>query len=389
MANEMNRRKWIKASALYAGGVAFFSETFSGLSAKELPSVPVEATNFVSDEQIFLSQPPEIKARLFANENPFGPSEKAKKAIREAIDGSYRYSFNSRELEAKIIAAEGLTEGMVALSAGSSPLLLAIAMHFSKEGGSIVTADPSFDLLASNAALFGARIINVPLTSDCIVDLDAMEKAIDARTKLVYICNPNNPTATLVDSAKLKAFIERVSPRVTVLVDEAYIDYVEHPQEVTVMELVKKGRNVIVLRTFSKLYGFAGLRVGYMVAQPEMVKTLSKYNADSFSISTLSMRAALASYQDKAFIEEVIKKTAVSKQFLYDTLKKEGYVYIPSVANFVMFPIPMDGLKFTTEMGKRGVGLRNWKFNGKNWCRVSIGTMEEMKIFAEAFSEIA
>lgn len=389
MANQMNRRKWIKASALLAGGMAFFSETFNQLSAKERPVSGIAENTFLSDEQVFLSHPPELKARLFANENPFGPSEKAKKAIMEAIDTSYRYSFKSKDLETKIVAYEGLGEGMVALSAGSSPFLLAGAMHFAANGGTIVTGDPSYDDLTSNAEKLGGKVIKVPLTADYKLDLVAMEKAIDANTKLVYICNPNNPTATLLDTKELKAFIERVSPKVTVFVDEAYIDYVKNPKEVTVIDLIKKGMNVIVLRTFSKLYGFAGLRVGYMIAQPEMVKTLSQYGEGAFSISALSMQAALASYQDLEFTADVIKKTAASKAFLYETLKKEGYTYIPSETNFVMFPIKMEGMKFTQEMSKRGVGLRNWKFNGKDWCRVSIGTMEEMKAFADAFTEIA
>jgi histidinol-phosphate aminotransferase len=216
-----------------------------------------------------------------------------------------------------------------------------------------------------------------------------MEKAIDSTTKLVYLCNPNNPTATIVDTKELKAFIARVSPKVPVFVDEAYIDYVKDPQSVTVIDCIKQGMNVIVLRTFSKLYGFAGLRIGYMVAQPAMLTALNKLTEGGMSISGLSMKAALASYQDREFMDDALAKTFASKAFLYETLKKEGYEYIPSDANFVLFPIKMDGRKFAQEMGKRGVSLRSWQFSGKDWCRVSIGTMAEMKAFAAAFTEIA
>ena len=333
---------------------------------------------------------PQLKARLFANENPFGPSQKAKQAIIEALNTSYQYAFKDvQAMEDKITEYEGLQKGMVLMASGSSPVLMAAAMYFCKSGDSIITADPSYDDLPERAEGFGAKLVKVPLTAEYTLDLDAMEKAIDNTTKLVYICNPNNPTATVVDAAKLKGFCERVSKKVTVFVDEAYIDYLPNPQAVTLIESVKKGQNIIVARTFSKLYGFAGLRIGYMVAQPEMVKKLDPYCSGSMGISATSIAAALASYQDKTFLQGALQKTVASKEFLYKTLKQEGYEYIPSAANFVMFPIKMDGKRFTDEMMKRGVGVRFWQFNNKQWCRVSIGRMDEMQAFATAFKELS
>lgn len=390
MGTQLNRRSWIKSGAVLAGSLAFFTGDLNLLAnAPEAGNLATEAVEFESDEAFFQQAVAEVKARLSANENPFGPSEKAKAAIREALDMSYRYSFSSGELSAKIIAFEGLKPGTVSIGAGSSPFLKAGANYFSKGGGTIITGDPSYNDLPSEAAQLGAKVIKVPLTADYKLDLVAMEKAIDADTKLVYLCNPNNPTATIVDTAALKAFISRVSKNVPVFVDEAYIDYVKDPQSVTVIDCIKQGMNVIVLRTFSKLYGFAGLRIGYMVAQPEMLATLNKYTEGGMSISCLSMKAALASYQDRAFMDHTLTKTLASKNFLYETLKKEGYDYIPSEANFVLFPIKMEGRKFAQEMGKRGVSIRSWQFAGKDWCRVSIGTMDEMKAFATAFTEIA
>ncbi|MXV14670.1 pyridoxal phosphate-dependent aminotransferase [Hufsiella ginkgonis] len=394
MANQMDRRSWIKSSAFLAGSVAFFSGSFNTAAAKTrsllMPKGFTALSDFAQEEQELLNAPAEITARLSSNENPFGPSPKAKKAIMEGIDGSFRYGFGgTRQLTARISEFEGLGPGMVSLSPGSSPFLKAGAAHFSKGGGSIITGDPSYDDLTRTAAGMGAKIVKVPLTADYKLDLDAMEKAIDGSTKLVYIVNPNNPTATTVDTAKLKSFIERVSPKVTVFVDEAYIDYVKDPKSATTIDCVKKGMNVVVIRTFSKLYGFAGLRMGYMVAQPAMIQALGEYTDGAFSISSLSVNAAVASYQDRDFMTDALAKTAASKQFLYDTLKKEGYEYIPSDANFVLFPVKMEAKKFTEEMSKRGVQLRNWKFSGKEWCRVSIGTMDEMKAFAAAFTQIA
>jgi len=389
MANQINRRNWIKSSAMLAGGITFFSNSVSGLLAKPFNSLKRSFT--VSDENVIppTLPPTGLKARLLANENPFGPSAKAKKAIEAAMDTSYQYPFMYYgQLIDKIAAFEGVNKEQIFMDAGSSPLLLAAAMHFSKNG-TIITADPSYDDLPKKAADLGGKIVHVPLTADYKLDLDAMEKSIDSTTSLVYICNPNNPTATVLDAAKLKAFCERVSKKTPVFIDEAYIDYLPNPQAVTLIDAVKKGQNVIVARTFSKLYGFAGLRIGYVVAQPEMLKTLSKYTQGSMSISATTLMAAIASYQDREFLDDALAKTMLSKKFLYETLKKEGYDYIPSSTNFVMFPLKMDGQKFTAEMMKRSVGVRFWKFNNKDWCRVSIGRMDEMRAFADAFKQLS
>ena len=383
----MNRRTWIKSSALLAGGLTLFSGSINQLLAT--PSRLLRKR--VTDESVILGAPAELKARLSANENPFGPSEKAKKAIQETIDNSYRYAFTDiRELAKKIADFEGLKTENIMLGAGSSPLLLAAAMHFSKNGnGTIISGDPTYADLPDSAEEFNAKWVKVPLTADYKLDLDAMEKKIDGNTSLVYICNPNNPTGTVVDTAQLKAFCERVSKKVPIFIDEAYIDYVPDPQSATLMDCVKKGQNVMVARTFSKLYGFAGLRVGYMMAQPDMIKTLNKYTNGAGGISATSAKAALVSYQDTAFMQDALKKTMASKKFLYDTLKKEGYDYIPSATNFVMFPIKMEGKRFAEEMMKRGVSVRYWNFNNQDWCRVSIGRMDEMQVFAEAFRQVS
>ncbi len=391
MANSMNRRNWIRSSALIAGGITFISGTFGEVMAKtSTVKSSVKKIFFESDQSVLASAPAEIMARLSANENPFGPSAKAKKAIVEAMDKSYQYPFMFvKQLMEKIATFEGVKAEQIIMDAGSSPILLSAAIHFTKGGGNIITGDPSYADLPSSAEGFGAEIIKVPLTIDYKLDLDAMEKKVNDKTKLVYICNPNNPTATVVDTEKLKAFCERVSKKVPVFIDEAYIDYLDDPQAVTLISAIKKGQNVIIARTFSKLYGFAGLRVGYAIAQPKMIETLNTYTNGAMSISATSVQAALASYQDREFLDDAKKKTFASRDFLYETLKKEGYTYIPSSANFVMFPIKMEGKKFIDEMMKRGVSIRSWEFNKQNWCRVSVGTMPEMQAFADAFKQIS
>ncbi|MGI4884380.1 MAG: pyridoxal phosphate-dependent aminotransferase [Janthinobacterium lividum] len=390
MASLMNRRHWLKSGALLAGGVSLLPTGLEALAAPRpaSPAAPSPLAEALTDEQALLAAPGPLKARLSANENPFGPSDKAKQAILESVTSCYQYPMQSKELIQKIADYEGLTPAHILLDAGSSPLLLAAAMHFGQQGA-IITGDPSYADLPRKAEKFKSPIVAVPLTADYKLDLDAMEQKVDARTALVYICNPNNPTGTVLDAAKLKAFTARVSPKVPVFVDEAYIDYLPDPRGASLMDAVKQGQNVLVARTFSKLYGFAGLRVGYLVAQPDTIAALSKYAVGPMSISAPAVRAAVVSYQDQVYMQDALKKTLASKQFLYDVLKREGYAYIPSATNFVMFPLKMDGKRFVEEMGKRGVSIRNWEFNNQQWCRVSIGRMDEMQAFATAFTQVS
>jgi histidinol-phosphate aminotransferase len=397
MSNTISRRHLLRTGAILAGGLPFASGLLSGVTAgPHGPRITPPSERFplpsneMIEQEIALKAPTALKARLFANENPFGPSDKAKKAILDAIPSSYQYPFMfQKDMYQKIADFEGITPDNILMAAGSTPLLLAAAMYFSKPGGNIITGDPSYTDLPSKAVHFNENWIKVPLTADYKLDLDAMEKAIDANTGLIYICNPNNPTATVVDKDRLKAFCARVSQRVTVFIDEAYIDYLDDPAGTTMIPAVKAGQNIIVARTFSKLYGFAGLRVGYIAAQPDMIKKLSIYTPGPMSITATSLQAALVSYQDKEYMQTALAQTIASKNYLYDVLTKEGYSYIPSSANFVLFPIKMDGKQFADEMMKRGVGVRNWKLAGKDYCRISIGRMDEMQAFAAAFKEIS
>ena len=396
MQTTTNRRQWLRNSALLTGGLTILPSLFNKSSAANSGVLKATTNQFLTDvltdievaEQLAIK--PTLKARLFANENPWGPSPAAKKAILNALDTSYQYSFmDFPELEKKITDFEGVAQNQILLDAGSSQLLLAAAMHFSKDGGDIITCDPTYDDLLRKAALFNGKIVTVPLTADYKFDLDAIEAKINSKTALVYIVNPNNPTGTVLDAEKLKAFCDRVSKKVTIFIDEAYIDYLPDPQANTLIENVKKGQNVIVARTFSKLYGFAGIRVGYIIAQAAMIKTLEKYTDNGGNISAPSLAAAMVSFKEQPYCEQIIKNTQVSKDYLYNVLKSEGYDYIPSSTNFVMFPIKMDGKKFFDEMMKRSVGIRYWKMNGKDYSRVSLGRMDEMEAFAKAFKEIS
>jgi len=393
MGNTISRRELLRTGALLAGGLPFTGSLFE--KAQAAPSVTGTALTHQAEagwteRDIALNSAEPLKARLFANENPFGPSEPAKKAILETIPVSYQYPFRStRDLTGKIAEFEKIRQENIALSAGSTPFLTAAALAYFKPGCNVISGDPTYADLPGRAERLGAKWVKVPLTAEYRLDLDAMEKAIDDNTTLVYICNPNNPTATVVDTARLKDFCARVSKKVTVFVDEAYMDYLPDPQGTTLIPMATTGNNIIVARTFSKVYGFAGLRCGYVVTHPDIINKLSMHTDGFMSLSTTTLQAAIAAYQDGTYMDGVLKKTAASKEFLYSVLKKEGYTYVPSVANFVIFPIKMEGKQFADEMMKRSVGVRFWKFGNQDWCRISIGRMDEMEAFAAAFREIS
>ena len=251
MSQKISRRQLLRTGALLAGGLPVASGLLgnvlspTGRGGMELGAgngMKLGAARHWVERDIALNAPGELKARLFANENPFGPSDKAKKAIIEAMPKSYQYPFMYlQDIYQKIADYEGVKPENILMGAGSSPLLQASAICFSKPGGNIISGDPSYEDLPSKAVRFNEKWVKVPVTADYKLDLDAMEKAIDGNTGLVYVCNPNNPTGTVLDADKLRAFCERVSKRVTVFVDEAYIDYLPDPMGMTMAGAVKAG----------------------------------------------------------------------------------------------------------------------------------------------------
>ncbi len=330
-----------------------------------------------------------IKAKLNANENPFGPSKKVKQAIIDAIDNSYLYPREANKAFIKMIAtAERVSEDCILLGAGSTELLMASALVFGTKGSSILSADPSYMSLIRYAESFGGQWEKVPLNKDYNYDFEAMKSKVSDKTSMVYICNPNNPTGVLADTRELMAFCETVSKTKPVFVDEAYIDYVPNAPSVSMIECVRKGHNVIVARTFSKVQAFAGLRIGYIIAQPSTIKEITKYTTKGGAISSTSINGALAAYNDTAFYSFSVAKNNESRAFLFKTLSEMKYDYLPSTTNFVLFPLKMNGKAFVEQMESKGVGVRSFEFDNKQWCRVSMGTMDSMKLFATAFKEV-
>ncbi len=378
MKTQFSRRDWFKSTAALSASLVVSTSLIDRLMAAPLSHA----------EDNFYLKTPNGKARLNSNENPYGPSDKARQAISQILSECNRYPFNSlQEIELILAKKEGVTPEHIHISAGSSSLLCQTAMAFGIEGGRLLSAFPTFPLLMNFGKVFNATWDKVNLNDKLEHDYDALAAAVQSDTKLVFICNPNNPTGTFVDSHKVKLFCEEISKKVTVFSDEAYMEFLEPSQQVSMVELVKKERNVIVSRTFSKVFGLAGLRIGYLVARPDLINKISKYAGD-FPVSQAAIAAAKASLGDEDFMSMVRSKNAVARKVLTDYLDQRKIFYGKSVTNFVFFPAPIDGKTILSKMEERGYLMRIWDYQQKEWCRVSIGTEEEMKGFVKAFGDL-
>jgi histidinol-phosphate aminotransferase len=214
-----------------------------------------------------------------------------------------------------------------------------------------------------------------------------MAAAVKPDTRLIFVVNPNNPTGTIVAPDKLKDFCTELSRKAIVYCDEAYLEFLEPAQQHSMVELVQRGQNVIVSRTFSKIYGLAGLRIGYIISKPEIIQHISRYQASPI-MNQAALAAATASLGDTAFMDFTRRKNAEARDYFCRYLDSRKWFYGKSYANVVLFPAPKDGKTILEETEKRGFQIRIWDYQDKEWCRVSIGTLEEMKAFTRAFDEI-
>ena len=393
MLSKMNRRSWLKTSFLSTGAMALGT-----LPAEAGWAAPTTAPNgkFLEHSPFLREyQPPKfpdlksLKARLCWNENPHGPSPKAVEAFQKAAISGNHYSWNHLyELIGKIADREGVKPENIMMGPGSSDLLEKTALVLYMKGGNIVSGDPSYMSLVNVAKSIGAGWKAIKLTDDYQHDLVKMEAAIDANTKLVYITNPNNPTGTITDSKALYDFCSRVSEKVPVFIDEAYLELADGGVKTSMAPLVAKGKNVIVSRTFSKIHGMAGLRIGYIVAKQETLEKIQSITRGGMGISGPSIHAASASLDDVEFQDKCKAMIKEARGFTFDLLESKGYDYMPAQTNFVIFPITMEGDKFLEKIYDKKVAVRVFQFWDKTWCRVSMGTMKEMKIFAQAFEDI-
>jgi len=322
-------------------------------------------------------------ARLSFNENPYGPAASARRAVTEALATAWQYPGGQDPLKKLIAEREGLTPAHIMLGDGSGEILRIAGLVYGLGGREIVAARPTFGFLQSYARQLGAVITEVALDENLRHDLKGLAAAVTGNTALLYICNPNNPTGTLLPGAELRPFLQSVASRTTVLVDEAYLDLWDDWSAHTATDRVRAGDPVIVTRTFSKLHGMAGLRVGYALAPPAIIERLEKHRMTM--LGSAGVAAATASYQDlefqafsKARLQEGLAITTAALREL-----KLRHVEQPR-GNFVFFDTGGPLADFSAAMRRAGYLVGRPFPPYDTWCRVSMGTVEQMRGFAEA-----
>jgi len=368
----VSRRDWLRLSGLALASLSIQHKVSANIQ------LPEQTLNTISGNPL---------ARLSSNENPYGPSEKVRKAIMDNMDVVCRYPFSYQdELLQAIADWEGVSKDHIVITAGSTEGLKITGLTLGWKGGEIVAPDPTFNSLMVYAEQFGANIHKIPVTATLDHDLTGMAAKINGNTKLVFVCNPNNPTGTLIPANDLNSFCKQAAEKTTVFVDEAYFDFITTPDYPSMVDLVKQGLNVIVSRTFSKVYGLAGLRMGYLVANPAIASKLIA-NRVAF-VGTVGMVAAREALSDKAFYAFSLLKNKEAKEHIYETLDSLGLVYMPSHTNFVFFKPKRELGAFNKELEKWGVQAGRPFPPLIDWSRISTGTMAEMQQFRAAMQKI-
>jgi histidinol-phosphate aminotransferase len=274
----------------------------------------------------------------------------------------------------------------IILGAGSTDVMVTL-IHMAKPGGEILAADPTYFDFVYYARSADRMLNQVKLNHRFEHDVEAMEKQISPRTELIYMCNPNNPTGSITPKNKLLPFCERASKRALVVVDEAYHEYTHNESYSSMIDLVRRGKNIIVTRTFSKIFGLAGLRIGYGMAPPHVIAKLEKLSRNFAPVAWLSLEAAIASYIDKSFIQSVKGKNGQAKTFLYEELDKRGLFTVPSQTNFVLFRVDQEAKTLAGRLEEEKIFVRSFRFDDKQWLRVSCGTRDELQAFLHSLDK--
>lgn len=335
----------------------------------------------------FVYGPPKGIAKLNANENPYGPSKAAIAAAQESIvtGGAYYAYPAALKLMDMIAEKHGIGRGNVTLTAGSSPILSYVALAAS-EKGVILGPDLFWDTTSrAPEKQGGAKIKRVANGKDLGIDLDAMYDAIDDKVGMVQITNPNNPTGTIVDPVKLKEFCIKASKKTLVLVDEAYNELTDDPPKHSMIPLVKAGHNVVVARTFSKIYGMAGMRVGYLIASEENIEWVNRYGLGAYTLNQAGLAAAITSYNDEGFLRFSKDKANEAKAMVSAALKQNGLTALPSSTNFMFVDLGKSNANdFQKAMEAQKVMIRGVYRDYTNWSRVSMGKIEDVQMYVDA-----
>jgi histidinol-phosphate aminotransferase len=326
--------------------------------------------------------------KLASNENLFGPSPKALEAMRRELKNIYLYpegpSTSLREALAKKFL---LTERNIVVSNGVDNILLMLASAFLNEGDEVILADPTFPVYTNVTQIMGATPVKVRLR-DFTHDLDAMRKKVNRKTKLIFICNPNNPTGTIVSRQSIDGFLSTLPEHVILILDEAYGDFNEDPHYPDGLNYIRKSKQVLVLRTFSKLYGLAGLRIGFAMGREDLIGCLYQVR-DPFPVHRLAQVAAVAALEDTKHAVRSIQMVCEGRRYLYGELDKMGLSYVPSHANFIFIDFKKDSGQVFQALLREGVIIRP----GRTWgypafARVTVGRMEDNRRFIRALKRV-
>ncbi len=326
--------------------------------------------------------------KLASNENLLGPSPRAVKAIRRELPNIYLYPEGPCSVLRRTLAQRfSLPEKRVVISNGADNLILMIASAFLNEGDEVVMADPTFPVYTNATQIMGGKVVKVRL-NDYTHDLEGMLKRVNRRTKLIFVCNPNNPTGTIVCQESFDRFLQRLPARVIVILDEAYGDFVEETSYPNGLEYVKSGKQMIVLRTFSKAYGLAGLRIGYALGREDLIDCLYQVR-DPFPVHRLAQVAAVAALRDQKHAARSIQMVRAGRRYLYKELDKMGLSYVPSQANFVFIDFERDSEEIFKGLLREGIIIRPGKIWGYPTCaRVTVGRMEDNRRFIKALHKV-
>lgn len=327
-------------------------------------------------------------AKMASNENPLGPSPRAVAAMEEELKNVNLYPEGpctalGREMSKRL----GIDEDMITFSNGADNCILLVGSAFIDEGDEIVMADPTFFVYRTVTKIMGGHPVYVKL-KDHVHDLDSMLRAVGEKTKLVFVCNPNNPTGTIVKKGELDDFITSLPGHTIVVLDEAYFEFASDEAYPNGLDYIRRGYNVICLRTFSKLYGIAGLRIGYALGCREFVSALNRVR-EPFPVSRIAQTGALAALEDEEFTERVLKNNEEGKSYLYEEFERMALPYTPSHTNFVFVDLRRDSREIFQSLLREGIIIRPGDlWSCPTFARVTIGTMEENRKFIAALKKI-
>lgn len=326
--------------------------------------------------------------KLASNENPLGTSPKALEAMHQALGETNLYpEGSSRKLRQKVAANFEIDENMVIFSNGADNILLLIAQGFISEGDEVIIGDPTFSVYESVTKIMGGKLIMVPLQNSTY-DLAAIAQQITDKTKLIFICNPNNPTGTIVTEEEVARFMDVVPTDCVVVFDEAYAEFAGDKNFPQTIKYVNAQRNVLIVRTLSKIFGLAGARVGYAIGPEHLIDILRKV-VEPFPVNKLGQAGGLAALGDTEFFNQVLDVTNQGKEYLYQEFSKLGMAYAPSNTNFIFVDLGMDGQVVFKKLLEKGIIIRPGNiWNLPTSARITIGTMEQNEKFIKALKEV-